>query len=143
MWSQWSNNTSCMYENSSLTSRPRILKGVHQQRISSRDHLRAVSNILQHVGLDLDMCFAKTALQPVNPVHERRELHVIRGQHLAFVTNTSTGLSRWDTIMDTDSHTRLILCPDEGSALYCGYIYLAAQGAAIGFNRDELILALF
>ena len=132
-----------MYNNSHLTWRPRILKGVHQQRLSSRDHLRAVGNILQHVGLDLDMCFGQTLLQPVNPIHERRELHVVGGKHLAFVTNTSTGQARWDTLMDSDSHTRLILCPDEGSALFCGYIYLAVQGAAVGFNRDELLLALF
>ena len=123
----------------SCALRPRVIKEVHQQRISPRDHMRALANVLQHIGLDLDMTFPEQCLQPLNPLTETRLLYTVNGKHLGFIVNKSTGQSRWDTIPGAVSkHTRLTLSPDEGGPLYCVYIHLASNGAAINFVRDEL-----
>ena len=120
--------------------RPRIIKELHQQRIASRDHLRAVANILQHLGLDLDVMYPSESLKALNPLNERREVHVMGGQSFGYVINIHTAECRWDTLFEDASHVRLILSPDEGAPLYCAYISLACSGAAVAFNRDELHL---
>ena len=125
-----------------MSLRPRVIKEIHQQRLASRDHLRAVANILQHVGLDLDQMYPTTSFMPRDPSTEKRTIHRVGEKHLAFITDTSTNEHRWDTHIQATTHTRLVLSPDEGGPLFCGYVHLANSGAAVHFVRDELLLCL-
>ena len=115
-----------------------MLSAIHQKRVVSREHLRAVVNVLQHVGLELDDTRPQHMLRAVAPASESRHLHRIGSRCLGFIADKTTGEARWDCTLNPSAHQRLILSPDEGGPLFCAYVHLANAGAAIHFQRDEL-----
>ena len=60
---------------------------------------------------------------------------------MSFITNAA-GESFWDCPDGGDRHLRVVLNPDEGSALFSGYEFLCQQSAAVALRRDELWLGL-
>ena len=120
--------------------RPKVLSSIHEKRIVSRDHLRAVVNVLQHVGLELDQTFGPNMLKAVAPACEARFVHRIGNECLGYIADKRTGQARWDYAVNPSDHERLILSPDEGGPLFCAYVHLANSGSAIHFQRDELQL---
>ena len=104
--------------------------------------MKAVANILQHLAMDLDDTWPDQGLRAVDPLAETRELYTIGEKTLAFIYNKTSGEARWDTIFASTDHTRIILSPDEGGRLFCGYVHLANAGSAVGFIRDELLPGL-
>ena len=119
--------------------RPKVISAIHQKRLCSCDHLRAVGHVLEHVGMSLDELFPANILKgPSGP--EQRLQHKISAKTWSYLWNPDAGTCRWDAVQEPAGHRRLILSPDEGGPLYCAYIHLASCGAAIGFQRDELHL---
>ncbi|CAE7775215.1 unnamed protein product [Symbiodinium sp. CCMP2456] len=115
---------------------PKALNAIKQDRLSSRQELKALINILSHVGVSLDLCWPRQPLIPADPEKEERFLHKLT---LAFLFDRQTGISKWDTPMSTD-HVRLVICPDQGGPMFCCYQYLAHLGASVALTRDELLL---
>ena len=123
--------------------RPKALKAIKEERSSAKQEMKAVSNVASYAGLDLSRIFPSSPLLPLNPERERRLTTVIDNCAHAYVTDKSTGASRWDCPMPqagSESHVRLVLCPDEGGPLWSAYQYMAHNHAAVGFRRDELLL---
>ena len=117
-------------------SRPRALNEIQQERVDAKENMKAVMHVLQHVNIDFDDIFPQDLLQPVDRVAETRHHHVIEGVDMAFVVNAVSGESRFDVPFH-NTHTRLVLAPDEGGPLFAAFQYLASKGAAVGLNRDE------
>ena len=116
--------------------RPKVLGEIKQKKLAAREHLRAVLNCLNH--LDLDMAIPKNVLRPVDPTCEFRSHH----GHVPFISNKTTGCSRWDAPNDflDASHMRLILGADEGSPLFTAVMFLHSNHVAVRLARDELQL---
>ena len=110
---------------------------IQQKRLASRENLKAVSNVLQHVALDLDSIFASDVLQPIRPSCEERHIHRVGQERLAYVKNKETGECRWDHPRADPKLLRLVLAPDEVGPLFCGYQFLSSRGGAVILNRDE------
>ena len=125
-----------------LVKRPRILSGLHQEKLTAREHIRAVANVLNHLGVSLDDIFPKKPLKPLSPSSEILMNYTLGEKTMPFITSVEDGDSRWD-IPDADSHhIRLIVCPDEGSPMFSSYVFLATRNASINLCRDELLLSL-
>lgn len=103
--------------------------------------MKAICNIMQHTGLDLDSLWPSEPFRPLNPDFEERHIHVMGKEQLAFIRDIRTDECRWDVPLDTAKHLRLVLCPDQGSPLFAGYQYLCHNGAAVALIRDEMPLA--
>ena len=126
-----------MWVNLAGELRPRRLGEIQQKRLASRENLKAVSNVLQHVALDLDSIFSSDVLQPIRPSCEERLIHRVGDHRLAYVRNKETGDCRWDHPRKDPDLLRLVLSPDEGGPLFCGYQFLSSKGGAVILNRDE------
>ena len=94
---------------------------------------------LEVAGVDLDHIFPEQPLLPLDPSREERKIHHTNGQSFAYIVNADNETVRWDTLTPS-RHLRLILSPDEGGPLFCGFQYLASRNGCVGFNRDPLQL---
>ncbi|CAE6939951.1 unnamed protein product [Symbiodinium sp. CCMP2592] len=122
---------------------PRIISGLHQDKLTAREHIRAVGNVLNHLGVALDDIFPKSPLKPLAPTSEILATYEMDGKTMPFVASLQDATSRWD-VPDTESaHVRLIVCPDEGSPMFSSYVFLATRNAAINLCRDELLLGCY
>ena len=97
---------------------------------------------MQILGMDLDQSWPEQGFRAVDPLLETRELYTVAGQTLGFIYNKVSGEARWDAVVGSTNHTRLVLSPDEGGPLFCGFVHLANSGAAVSFIRDELLPGL-
>ena len=70
---------------------------------------------------DVTLRMPEISLDAVNPAeNERRDKYKGR----PFITNLSTGQSRWISAMDGDDYNRLVLSPDEGGPLYTAWRFV-------------------
>ena len=92
---------------------------------------------MSHIGLDLAEVFPSSRCAPVDADSEERRLHSVGDMLYGYVINKSTGDARWDTVGEG---LRLVLCPDQGSALYATYEYMCHWGGSVTLIRDELYL---
>ena len=120
-----------------LKLRPKALNNLKEDRLSAKQELKAVANVLSHIGLSLDQLWPSSPCCPADPHTEERRLHAVGDEIKGFVVNRETGNSRWDTHVPDDS-LRLIFCPDQGGPLFSAYQFLAYHNAKVGFVRDEL-----
>ncbi|OLQ00981.1 hypothetical protein AK812_SmicGene16301 [Symbiodinium microadriaticum] len=117
---------------------PKALNKIKQERLASRQELKAVVNVLSHVGLDMDAFYPKQPLLPRGS-NEARHVHQIGSENCCFVYDKYSGDSRWDVPMHAASEdVRLVLCADQGSPLYSCFQYLAFAGLNVWLIRDEL-----
>ncbi|CAE7218603.1 unnamed protein product [Symbiodinium sp. CCMP2592] len=116
--------------------KPKALSAIKQDRLSSRQELKALMNILSHVGISMEDCWPRHPLVAANPERESRILHKVGALSLAYIFDRESGTCRWDTPMSTD-HLRLVICPDQGGPMFCCYQYLAHNGASVALVRDE------
>ena len=126
-----------------MQPRPKALKAIKEERGSAKQEMKAVVNVASYAGLDLCRIFPSSPLLPLNPEREERLTTLLENCPHAYVTDKTSGESRWDCPMQQagcESHVRLILCPDEGGPLWSAYQYMAHNHAAVGFRRDELLL---
>ena len=115
------------------------MNSIRSERLSSRQELKALGNVLSHVNLSLDDLFPTHPLLPAKET-ETRELYKLKSAARPFLFDRETGATRWDVPVHTD-HLRLVVCPDQGGPMFCCYQYLAHLGAAVSLVRDELLLA--
>ena len=122
----------------SRQSRPKALNNIKEERLAARQEMRAISNILEYAGVQLDNVFPEQPFYPLDPATETRSTCNINGEKWSFVTNKSTHQTRWDVPVDNNrKHLRLVLSPDEGSPLYSAWQFLCHHSGAVGLNRDE------
>ena len=119
--------------------RPKALRAIREERLAAKEQIKATAHVLQHVGLDLDSLIPETPLRQIRN-GETRHVHVLDGVRMAFIADAE-GNCEWNA-PEEGNHVRLVLNPDEGSALFCGYEFLAQQNLAISLRRDELTLVL-
>ncbi|CAE7198608.1 unnamed protein product [Symbiodinium sp. CCMP2592] len=115
---------------------PKALNNIRSERLSSRQELKALGNVLSHVNISLDDLFPTQPLLPAKET-ETRELYKLKSAAMPFLFDRETGASRWDVPIHT-AHLRLVVCPDQGGPMFCCYQYLAHLGAAVSLVRDEL-----
>lgn len=120
-----------------LKLRPKALNALKEDRLSAKQELKAVANVLSHIGLSLDQLWPSSPCNAVDPDTEERRLHTVGDEVMGYVVNRETGISRWDTHMP-DEALRLIFCPDQGGPLFAAFQFLAFNNAKVGFIRDEL-----
>ena len=108
--------------------RPKTLSRLKQDRLSSREHTRAVLHSLEL--LDVELSPPTNTYPAANP-----NLKVYRSYHagLPYLYDAQTNEARWISFESSPSMTRIILNPDEGG-------FLAGQSIPISFKRDELHL---
>ena len=121
------------------TPRPKALNAIKQEKLASRQEMKAVMNALSHVGMSMDSFFPKNPLTPKVRDMEERQVLELNSQKFAFIYNKHTGQTRWDVPMHSATQDiRLVLCADQGSPLHTCFQFLAFSGASIGLIRDEL-----
>ncbi|CAE7403164.1 hemA [Symbiodinium sp. CCMP2592] len=123
-------------EASAASKMPRTIGRLKQDRLASREHMRAVLHSLELLDLELaPLPFSLRAADPEK--HETREMYGSR----AFIFNHESGLAEWVCTPDLDDETksgvRVTLHPDEGGPLFCAWQFLSALGLPVGFSRDE------
>ncbi|CAE7608505.1 unnamed protein product [Symbiodinium microadriaticum] len=98
--------------------RPKALGALKEEKLAAKQELRALSNILSHVGQNLDQIWGPCPLAPVNgdtedktAARRRQHEHCLRDRQLRKL---------------------------QGGPLYSCYQYLAHHGASISLIRDEL-----
>ncbi|CAE7230782.1 unnamed protein product [Symbiodinium sp. CCMP2592] len=106
-----------------------------EDRLAAKQELKSVANVLSHIGLDLAEVFPSSRCAPIDADSEERRLHCVGDMLYGYVINKSTGDARWDTVAEG---LRLVLCPDQGSALYATYEYMCHCGGSVNLIRDEL-----
>ncbi|CAE7672747.1 unnamed protein product [Symbiodinium sp. CCMP2456] len=122
-----------------LHLKPKALSCIKQDRLASRQELKAVVNILSHVGMSMDSFFPRNPLKAKVCGREDRQVHTVNNENLAFISDKESGQTRWDVPMQSASEDlRLVLCADQGSPLFTCYQFLAHSGANISLIRDEL-----
>lgn len=120
--------------------RPKALSCIKQDRLASRQELKAVVNILSHVGMSMDSFFPRNPLKAKVCGREDRQVHTVNNENLAFICDKESGQTRWDVPMQSASEDlRLVLCADQGSPLFTCFQFLAHSGANISLIRDELL----
>ncbi|CAE7610898.1 unnamed protein product [Symbiodinium sp. CCMP2592] len=113
---------------------PKTISKIKQQRLSTREHLKAVIH-----SLDLLECELQPPKQTL--AGARPQDHVVVEQYdnkWSFRCNTQSGESEWLCV--DKKLLRLVLQGDQGGPLYSGYQYLAGKGFAVSFIRDESCL---
>ena len=120
-------------------SRPKALSSIREQRLASKQELKAVRHVLQVAGIELDDIFPARPLRPVDPAKEQRLFHTLDGKRMAYIASKEDNTARWDTI-GPSKHLRLVLSPDEGGPLFCGFQWLAYHNGCVALNRDPLFL---
>ena len=127
-----------------VSSRPRIISSLHQEKLTAREHIRAVGNVLNHMGISLDDIFPPKPLRPLSPSSgNSHELTNWTTRLCLTFTSIEDGSGRWDVPPPESHHIRLIVCPDEGSPLFSSYVFLATKNASINLCRDELLLGCY
>ncbi|CAE7454819.1 unnamed protein product [Symbiodinium sp. CCMP2592] len=117
---------------------PKALNAIKEEKLSARQEMKAVMNILSHVGMSMDSFFPTNPLTAKVCGMEERQVLELNSENFAFIYNTRTGQSRWDVPMHSATQDiRLVLCADQGSPLYTCYQFLAFSGASIGLNDFE------
>ena len=112
---------------------PRALSKIKQDRLASREHLRAVMHSLEL--LEIRFALPERPLAAADPKNGlRRFVHLGK----AYLAKEGSASSQWVCFDDASSVTRIVLHPDEGGPLYAGFQFLAQKGAPIVFRRDEL-----
>ena len=79
-------------------------------------------------------------LRPVEPGQEIRGFH----EQGPFVFNVSDGNASWDYVAtkNDSKHPRVVICPDEGSAMFSAWQFLLSRNALVHLSRDELWLVV-
>ncbi|CAE7245477.1 hemA [Symbiodinium sp. CCMP2592] len=118
---------------------PKTISKIRQQRLSTREHLRAVLHCMELLECELEP--PKQTLMGARP---KEHLIVEKYDGCSFRCNTQSGESEW---LRVDKELlRLVLQGDQGGPLYSAYQYAAAKGFPVCFIRDEshpgLILGL-
>ena len=113
--------------------RPKTISKIKQQRLSTREHLKAVIHSLELLECELHL--PKLTLAGARP---QDHVAVEKSDNRSFRCNTQSGESEW-LCLDTKL-LRLVLQGDQGGPLYSGYQYLAGRGFAVSFIRDESCL---
>ena len=126
-----------------VSSRPRIISSLHQEKLTAREHIRAVGNVLNHMGISLDEIFPPKPLRPLSPSSEILTNYKLDDKTMPYITSIEDGSGRWDVPPPESHHIRLIVCPDEGSPLFSSYVFLATKNASINLCRDELLLGCY
>ena len=110
--------------------RPKTISKIKQQRLSTREHLKAVLH-----SLDLLECELEPPKQTLVGARPREHLIVEKYAGCSFRCNTQSGESEWLRV--DKGLLRLVLQGDQGGPLYSAYQYAAAKGFPISFIRDE------
>lgn len=124
------------------TPRPRTIGRLRQERLSSREHMRAVLHSLDL--LDLELAPLPVSYRAADAEkHECREMY---GGNRAFIFNYESGVAEWVCSPDleeggADLGVRVTLHPDEGGPLFCAWQFLASLDLPVGFCRDETPLS--
>ncbi|CAE7232876.1 unnamed protein product [Symbiodinium necroappetens] len=87
---------------------PKALNALKEDRLSAKQELKAVANVLSHIGLSLDQLFPTSPCIAVDPDTEERRLHAVGDEVMGYVVNRETGISRWDTHMPDEALRRFI-----------------------------------
>ena len=120
--------------------RPRAIGRLRQERLASREHMRALLHSLDLLNLELSP-LPVSYRAPDAEKHETREMHGNR----AFIFNHESGLAEWVCSPDLESGAdwgvRVTLHPDEGGPLFCAWQFLASLDLPVGFCRDETPLS--
>ena len=113
--------------------RPRSLSRIKQERLASKEQLRAVFHCMELLELPVE--FAKHTYPTADP-----EKGVYRHAHegRAFLHCAKTGEATWANFRHDPALIRVVLNPDEGSTLYTGFQFLALRSFPVSFRRDEL-----
>ena len=113
--------------------RPRTLSRIKQERLSSKEQLRAVFHALELLELPYQTPTRRyLAADPANGL--QRYTH----ENMDFLHDQNNGDAAWISFHNDPDLTRLVLNPDEGSALHAGYQFLASRSCPVIFRRDEL-----
>ncbi|CAE7765448.1 unnamed protein product [Symbiodinium sp. CCMP2456] len=116
---------------------PKALNSIKQDKLASRQELKALMCVMSQVGVDIDQCWPQDPLIPRVPGREERKTHEVGSENFAFIYDRETGKSRWDVPMPTAGHLRLVVCADHGSPMHTCFQFLAQAGASIHLIRDE------
>ena len=107
---------------------------IRQERLSSKEHMRAVLHSLELLDIELTPCTAYKAADPAKATH--RAYHNKR----PYIYQEEDGNGQWVDLQDTGDQVRIVLNPDEGGPLFSSFQFMAAKSAPIAFRRDELSL---
>ncbi|CAE7414538.1 unnamed protein product [Symbiodinium sp. CCMP2592] len=112
---------------------PKAISKIKQQRLSTREHLKAVIH-----SLDLLECELKLPKATLEGARPQEHITMERYSSRSFRCNTQSGESEWLSL--DQKLLRLVLQGDQGGPLYSGYQYLAGRGFPVSFIRDESCL---
>eukprot|EP00439_Symbiodinium_sp_Y106_P057581 s13_g8.t1 len=114
--------------------RPKVLKKIRQQRLSSREHLRCLCHLLSI--LDVEVTEPSQPLRPADlSANEKRFFY--QGQ--AYLWSADTGSSVWDSVQPAaQRELRLILQPDEGGPMFCAVQWMQSKNFRVLLLRDEV-----
>lgn len=114
--------------------RPKSLSKLQQARLATREQVQAVLHSLEL--LDVELKPGNVGYPSANPKEgTQRRYH--DGKPFMYDVNKGDGV--WLELED-DDRVRIILNPDEGSALFAGFQFLANLQLPVAFRRDELQL---
>ena len=93
------------------TPRPKALNAIKQEKLASRQEMKAVMNALSHVGMSMDSFFPKNPLTPKVRDMEERQVLELNSQKFAFIYNKhgADPLGRSDALRHT-GHPPSALC---------------------------------
>ena len=114
--------------------RPKALKKIRQQRLSSREHLRCLCHLLNI--LDIEVTETSQPLRPADlSANEQRFFY--QGQ--AYLWSARTGAAVWDSVQPAaQKELRLILQPDEGGPMFCAVQWMQSKNFRVLLLRDEV-----
>lgn len=114
--------------------RPKALKKIRQQRLSSREHLRCLCHLLNI--LDIEVTEPSQPLRPADlSANEQRFFY--QGQ--AYLWSARTGAAVWDSVQPAaQKELRLILQPDEGGPMFCAVQWMQSKNFRVLLLRDEV-----
>ena len=119
-----------------------MLSKMKQERLASREELKAVAHIAEQVGFSLDHLMPAIPYRAQIPGEECRLKTEQGGKTRHYLWNTKTGQASWDSPgLAMNNHLRLCLSADEGGPLQAAAQYLSSKGAAVLLRRDDLVPA--
>ncbi|CAE7495031.1 unnamed protein product [Symbiodinium sp. CCMP2592] len=111
---------------------PKSLSKLQQARLATREQVQAVLHSLEL--LDVELKPGNVGYPSANPKEgTQRRCH----DGKPFMYDVNKGEAVWLELED-DDRVRIILNPDEGSALFAGFQFLANLKLPVAFRRDEL-----
>ena len=121
--------------------RPKILAQIRQDKLASRDELRALGHVLNLQDLSLDNLIPSSPLRPIIPDKEQRSNAKQGGLLLPYIASKDSGAATWDWPSDEHQEcVRLAISADEGSSMFCAFEYLCHLNACVTLHRDPLPL---